>query len=74
MNIFKKIGIINRVIKFINNVKKHYENSTVDDRAKKCVENFINSIKEFGTLAPELKPEAEWIISEIKKIIGCKNK
>ena len=68
MNIFKKIGIINRVIKFINNVKKHYETSTVDDKAKKCVENLINSIKEFGNLTPEFKPETEWLIGEIKKI------
>ena len=68
MNIFQKIGFINRIIKFINNVKKHYKTATVDDKAKKCVENFVNSIKEFGNLTPELQAEAEWLITEIKKI------
>ena len=70
MNIFQKIGFANRIIKFVNNIKKHFETCTVDDKFKKCCENFINNIKECGNLSPELKSEAEYLISEIKKLFG----
>lgn len=70
----KNFAFANRLIKFFNNLKKHFENSTVDDKAKEYFENLLNDIKNFGNLTPELKVEAEWLINEIKILFKCEKK
>jgi hypothetical protein len=71
-NFLKNLGLAKRFITFITNIKKHYETVTVDDKVKVLVENFINNLKEFGNLTPELKVEADYLISEVKKLLECK--
>lgn len=73
-NFLKNLGLAKRFIAFITNIKKHYETVTVDDKFKVLFENFINNIKEFGNLSPELKSEAEWLISEVKKLLWNEKK
>lgn len=74
MNIFKKIGIINRVIKFVNNIKNHLENNDIDDKIKTWIEDEIKHFKGLSDIIPNLKPEIEFFISEIKKLFKCEKK
>lgn len=74
MNIFKKIGIINRGIKFIGNIKKHFENNSLTEKLKMWIEGEIAHLKELAEIIPNLKPEIEYFISEIKKLFKCEKK
>ena len=74
MNIIKKIGIINRGIKFAGNIKKHLENNTLKEKLKIWIEDEIAHLKELADIIPNLKPEIEFFISEIKKLFQCEKK
>ena len=67
MNIFKKISLANKVLKLINDLKKHFNSNNITKEIKEKVENLINAIKDIGNVIPEVKAEIEEIIEILKK-------
>lgn len=69
MNIFTKIKYANKVLKLINEIKKHFNQNKITEEVKIKVENFINALKDLGIIVPECKNEIEEIINIIKKYL-----
>ena len=67
MNIFKKISLINRILKLVKDLKKYLNDNKITKEIKEKIENVINAVKELGNVFPELKAEIEDIIEIIKK-------
>lgn len=67
MNIFKKISLINRILKLVKDLKKHLNDNKITKEIKEKIENVINAVKDLGNLFPELKAEIEDIIEIIRK-------
>ena len=67
MNIFKKISLINRILKLIKDLKKYLNDNKITKEIKEKIENVINAVKDLGNLFPELKAEIEDIIEIVKK-------
>lgn len=67
MNIFKKISLINRILKLIKDLKKYLNDNKITKEIKEKIENVINAVKDLGNVIPELKAEIENIIELIKK-------
>lgn len=67
MNIFKKISLINRILKLIKDLKKYLNDNKITKEIKEKIENVINAVKELGNVFPELKAEIEDIIDIIRK-------
>jgi non-homologous end joining protein Ku len=72
MNIFKKISLVNKVLKLIKDLKKHFDNNIIADKVKQKVENIINAVKELGDVIPEFKQEIYEIIEVVKKDLKLK--
>ena len=61
MNIFQKIGFVNRALKAIKEIQKKIETTTIDDEMKEifstlvgCLERLKNKIPEAGAFVAEL--------------------
>lgn len=67
MNIFKKISLINRILKLVKDLKKYLNDNKITKEIKEKIENVINAVKDLGNLFPELKAEIEDIIEIIRK-------
>lgn len=67
MNIFKKISLANKILKLINDLKKHFNANNITKEIKEKVENLINAVKDIGNVIPECKAEIEEIIDILKK-------
>jgi len=67
MNIFKKISLINRILKLVKDLKKYLNDNKITKEIKEKIENVINAVKELGNVFPELKAEIEDIIEIIRK-------
>lgn len=67
MNIFKKISLINRILKLIKDLKKYLNDNKITKEIKEKIENVINAVKDLGNVSPELKAEIEDIIEIVKK-------
>ena len=69
MNIFKKISLINRILKLVNEIKKHFNQNKITEEVKTKVENFINAFKDLKVIVPDCEKEIEEIIAIIKKYL-----
>ena len=69
MNIFKKISLINRILKLFKELKKHFETTTVTKEIREKVEKLINAAKDLGESLPKFKPEINAIIGIIEKYL-----
>lgn len=67
MNIFKKISLINRILKLVKDLKKYLNDNKITKEIKEKIENVINAVKDLGNVNPKLKTEIENIIELIKK-------
>lgn len=74
MNIFKKISLINRVIKLINSLKKHFDENIIADSVKEKAEKLVTAIKEFGDVIPEFTLEIHAVAEIIKAAFSKKGK
>ena len=66
MNIFKKISIFNKVTKIIKEVKKYFDNSTIDEETKQIIGALIDNFKKLIAKIPEIKEAVEYLIGLIK--------
>lgn len=69
MNIFKKISLINRILKLTKELKKHFDNNIITDNIREKVENAIKAIKDLGDVLPNFKAEIDAIIAIIEKYL-----
>lgn len=68
MNIFKKLTLINKILKIINVLKKHFEQNNLTKEVKEKVEAVINAVKDLLNIIPECKEEIEFVINIIKNL------
>ena len=69
MNIFTKIKYANKVLKLINEIKKHFNQNKITKEIKTKVENFINAFNDLKTIVPECNEEIDFIVDTIKKFL-----
>ena len=69
MNIFKKISLINRILKLVKELKKHFDKNTITKEIKEKMETAINAFKDLANIVPECKAEIEEIVEIIKKYL-----
>ena len=74
MNIFTKISLINRVLKLVNALKKHFEKNNIADSVKEKAEKLVIAIKEFGDVIPEFTFEIHTVAEIIKAAFAKKGK
>lgn len=70
MNIFKKIKYANKVLKVVNELKKHFNQNAITQDVRTKVENFINAFNDLKTIVPECNEEIDFVIETIKKIFN----
>lgn len=66
MNIFKKIAIFNKVTKIIKEVKKHFDQTHIDEETKQIITDLVNDFKKLIAKIPEIKESVEYLIGLIK--------
>ena len=74
MNIFKKISLINKILKLVKELKKHFDKNTITKELREKVEKFINAGKEIIDILPEGKQEFIEVIDIIKEFLFPKKK
>lgn len=67
MNIFQKIGFINRGLKAIKEIRKKIETTTIDDDMKDIFSTLVNCLERLKNKFPEAKDFVVEIIDIIKK-------
>lgn len=72
MNIFKKISLINRILKLVKELKKHFDKNTITQEIREKVEAAINAVKDLINILPEGKQEFIEVIDIIKEFLFSK--
>lgn len=72
MNIFKKISLINKILKLVKELKKHFDKNTITQEIREKVEAAINAVKDLINILPEGKQEFIEVIDIIKEFLFSK--